>query len=131
PIIDRAFDVWSKENEAVYIETINALYSNDSDLFKTVLEKYNISFLLIDKNIIEINREEEDLITLEIENTINEVANLSLDAQFQGIQIYKYKSNTNNTFELSQNPTITDIDSAWNHSDQLYLYNGDYINQPE
>src|SRR4030042_467948 len=52
PILDRAFDPWSQENENYYWEINYALYSQNKELFEKVLEKYQINWLLVDENII-------------------------------------------------------------------------------
>lgn len=51
PMMERAFDPWSDKNENYYWELSYALYSNDSQLFQNVLEKYHIEWILIDKNL--------------------------------------------------------------------------------
>jgi len=52
PILDRAFDPWSDKNENYYWEISYALYSQNQELFKKVLEKYQINWLLVDENVI-------------------------------------------------------------------------------
>lgn len=52
PILDRAFDVWSRENENYYWEVSQALYAKDLSLFENVLEKYRVNWLLIDENVV-------------------------------------------------------------------------------
>lgn len=51
PILDRAFDPWGRENENYYWEITQAIYAQDQVLFEQLLEKYQISWLLIDGNI--------------------------------------------------------------------------------
>ncbi len=53
PTFDRAFDVWSPSNESVYREISYAVYSNDALLFRDVLKKYGISYLLLDDSVYE------------------------------------------------------------------------------
>lgn len=51
PILDRAFDVWSSNNENFYNETVFAVnYGSSADL-ESVLEKYQISYILFDESI--------------------------------------------------------------------------------
>lgn len=52
PILDRAFDVWSAEDENYYWEMSYAIYSNNLKLFENVLEKYQVQWLLIDESVI-------------------------------------------------------------------------------
>jgi len=53
PILDRAFDPWSNYNENYYWEISSALYSKNKTLFEKVLEKYQVSWLLVDGNVID------------------------------------------------------------------------------
>ncbi len=52
PALDRNFDVWSKNNENFYDEANFAIYSNNPGLFKDVLKKYQVSYLLLDESIV-------------------------------------------------------------------------------
>lgn len=52
PILDRAFDVWSKSNENFYEELNFGLLNNDSELLKKIFEKYQVSYIYLDKNVI-------------------------------------------------------------------------------
>ncbi|MFA6982075.1 MAG: hypothetical protein WC243_03580 [Patescibacteria group bacterium] len=48
PILDRAFDVWSPENESYFKEVSYALYNQNYDLFKSVLAKYQVKYVWVD-----------------------------------------------------------------------------------
>ena len=52
PILDRAFDVWDQNSQNYYEEISAALYAQDNDYFNKIIDKYDVSYLLIDKNII-------------------------------------------------------------------------------
>ncbi len=52
PILDRAFDVWEKTSEDYYQELSTALYSQNTEEFDRVINKYNVAYLLIDTSII-------------------------------------------------------------------------------
>ncbi len=51
-ITDRAFDGWNYKNEQFYNELQYAIYSQNIDLFDSVLNKYQIDYLLIDESVI-------------------------------------------------------------------------------
>lgn len=51
PLMDRAFDVWNASNETFYNEASRAFYQNNLQLFSNVLQKYDISYVLIDKHV--------------------------------------------------------------------------------
>ncbi len=52
PILDRAFDVWEKTSQDYYEELSSALFSQNKSEFDKVINKYNVTYLLVDKSII-------------------------------------------------------------------------------
>lgn len=87
PILDRAFDVWSKESENYYWEISYALYSKNGSLFRKVLEKYNVEYLILDKNV-ESAYSEKSLYIPEL-TEILEKDGIKKDATFGKIDVYK------------------------------------------
>src|SRR5579859_1297573 len=51
PLLDRAFDPWNQENENFYWEISQAIYISDPVRFQQVLQKYHVTWLLVDNNI--------------------------------------------------------------------------------
>lgn len=51
PLLERTHDVWAKENEQYYNEISTALYTDNIPLFSSVVQKYQIGWLLIDHNL--------------------------------------------------------------------------------
>jgi len=87
PMLDRAFDVWSKTSENYYFELSNALYSQNVGEFKNVLEKYQVKFLLVDTNII-YSPSPKTLFYPELENMISKIPSITKAASFGNIGIY-------------------------------------------
>lgn len=52
PIIDRNFDVWSPENEKLYTEFSRAIKNQDYQLVSSLVEKYDISYFLLDESVV-------------------------------------------------------------------------------
>lgn len=50
PILDRAFDVWSKPLEGYYWELWYALKKKDQKLFNQIIDKYHVSYIIYDTN---------------------------------------------------------------------------------
>lgn len=69
PILDRAFDVWSRYNEGFYQEISSAIYSCEKDRMvsgcrgdvERVLEKYDVSYVLLDERVVEPGKSREYL----------------------------------------------------------------------
>ncbi len=51
PIMDRSFDVWGKTNENYYWELYYAIFSQRFDLLDSIMEKYQVNWLVFDNNI--------------------------------------------------------------------------------
>jgi len=52
PVLDRDFDRWSGYNEQYFREISYAVYAQNLPLFESVLQKYQVRYLLFDKHVI-------------------------------------------------------------------------------
>jgi hypothetical protein len=130
PILDRAFDVWSKYDENYYWEISQAIYSQNLPVFEDILEKYQISWLMVDENITTPGTP-KILYTKTVESMLTESGKTSLARQFGGIKIYKVnlKSYPNNfIFTTNSLPNIEPVYS-WNDHDQGYIDYGNYLSK--
>lgn len=90
PILDRNFDVWSNYNEAYYWELSTALYSKNSQQLKNVLNKYQVKWVLVDKNIINPSSY-KSLFTGELEELLKKIPEIKKEKEFGNIIIYSFK----------------------------------------
>ena len=91
PLMNREFDRWNVKNEDYYNEMTFALYNDNSKNLEQVLNKYQIRWLILDKNIIAPNEKPEILNYENIQKTFAGVSNLKLDKKIgENIYIYKY-----------------------------------------
>ncbi|MBN1617920.1 hypothetical protein JW887_01085 [Candidatus Dojkabacteria bacterium] len=88
PITDRAFDVWSPYNETLYNEFLYSVKNDNQELFQKLLDKYDITYVIYDKNIAFIENNTQ-------ENFLANAESLNLDEQFGNIQIYKNNTDQN------------------------------------
>ncbi|HUV42350.1 MAG TPA: hypothetical protein VMY36_00355 [Patescibacteria group bacterium] len=128
PILDRAFDPWSQQNENYYWEINYALYSQNKELLEKVLEKYQINWLLVDENIINPSSPKA-LYFDELEEILLDSAKVSLNQTFGKIKIYhvNLEAPIKNFVFLGQNLTKIEPKSNWNNEDQGYFENGLYL----
>lgn len=127
PILDRAFDVWSKPSENYYWELSNALYSKNPLLLKNVLNKYQVGFLLLDKNLIN-PPSPEILMINQTEKLIADVPEIKKAATFGNINIYKVALNDNiNNFIYSSKELPRINNYQWGNYDKAYEAFGNYI----
>ncbi len=131
PILDRAFDVWSRESENYYWEASYALYSKNLDLFEKVLDKYQISWLVLDKNVI-YPPSPKALYVDEFISLVKESDRINLVKDFDGVQIYQVASKPINEFVfLIPNPVAVEPVYKWGNYDPAYFENDTYITANE
>ncbi len=127
PILDRAFDVWSNYNENYYWEVSQALYSKNPINFNKVLNKYQINWLIIDKNVFNPGSAKA-LFVPELNSLINQIPSIQKAKSFGNIEVYKVN--------LKDNPknfvfTADSLNSAntyrWGNHDKAYFDLGNYI----
>lgn len=128
PILDRAFDVWSDKDENYYWEISYALYSKNQDLFKKVLEKYQINWLLVDGNVINPSSP-KTLFFDELEELISKSEKIHLVQEFGKIKIYKVNLETpvKDFVFMAENLPQIEPKYSWNNYDYAYLENDNYI----
>ena len=91
PIFNREFDRWNTKNEDYYNEMSFAIYNNDPRLVESVLKKYQIRWILIDKNIFAPLENDQILHFGEIEKTLKGISSLKMEKKFgENIYVYKY-----------------------------------------
>lgn len=129
PILDRAFDVWSQSSENYYYEITQALYARNETQFLNVLNKYQITWLLLDKNIIYPSAPKSLLIP-EIKALTAGIPGITREATFGNLEVYKVdlKDKPQNFIFTSDTlPTINNYE--WNNHDQAYIEYGNYITE--
>lgn len=92
PILDRAFDVWGSSNEAAYRELSYLFYSRNYSDFESALDKYQVSYLLFDKNIfIPLAQNPNQLGSEYFNEFISQTKDVTLAAQFGDLFLYEYQ----------------------------------------
>lgn len=127
PILDRAFDVWSKFDENYYWEISYALYSKNPKLFEDVLNKYQINFLLIDKNVINPSSPKA-LFTPETDELISSLPSIRKKASFGKIDIYQIalrKRVDSFVFVADKNSSVNKYN--WSNFDPAYATLPNYL----
>jgi len=128
PILDRAFDVWSNYNENYYWEITQAVYSSNVDKLEKLLDKYQIQWILLDKNAFSYVKDRA-LYFDQLEKMLLASDKVVLTKNFGKISLYQMKLDKpwQEFVSVSDNlPSVGPI-YAWNDNDQAYLDAGDYI----
>lgn len=113
PILDRAFDVWEKTSQDYYEEVSTALYSQNKQVFSSIIDKYNVAYLLIDKSV-QAPDSQTDLGLNYLNTFLENNPQYTLEKTF-GDNILLYKNNnfnSQNFLSLSPQSTIYDLQST-------------------
>lgn len=128
PILDRAFDVWSQPLENYYYELSNALYSKDAVKLEKVLNKYQVSFILLDENVYSPSSP-ASLFYPDTENMLSQVPSVTKAAQFGKIIIYRVGLKTKMNNYLFSTPLLPSSNGyIWGDNDIFYQNIGNYVN---
>lgn len=128
PILDRNFDVWHESNEAYYHEITHALYTEDTQAFAQVLDKYDVHWVLLDNNVIAPNRNQVRY-TKELAQIIKQLEaqeKVTNVYQFGDIILAKVTQDTQHYFETANTATTINTPQAWVNTDTLYQKYGNY-----
>ena len=128
PILDRAFDVWSSEDENYYWEISQAIYSRNQKLFENVLEKYQIKWLLVDDNILTYSTARA-LYLSQLKEILDYSTKVKLAESFGKIKIYQVELETNpkDYVFLVEDLPVVGPGYKWNNYDQAYEEYGNYV----
>ena len=123
PMLERPFDPWSNYNEQYFNEIVYALQTEDKVLFKNIINKYDISSILIDENIIQSSKiQQKD----KLERFISVIYPESRLIQFNTLSVINLAPKP---FIRTIAPASTQNNVLYEHTDALFSENGDYVYQ--
>ncbi|HLC94738.1 MAG TPA: hypothetical protein VJH96_04185 [Patescibacteria group bacterium] len=132
PLLNREFDRWYRYNEQSYREISYAVYSKNTVLFEKLLEKYNIRYILLDKNVVNPGSgqyQTKKLFYPELIQLLTGSPSLRLVQTFgEKIQVFEYIP-TRNDRALDTTSSYTTIFPLYtgNYIDHAYVQNETYI----
>ena len=131
PLLIRAFDPWSNYNEQLYNEFASSYSNGNIASFDALLKKYDISFILIDKTVLNtISPRPVDY--SQVENFLNKSTLVKRDVSFGNQLIYKSKIKTSKITLLPQKNTLNVYPAVSQQSqDSLINTSGNYITSEE
>jgi hypothetical protein len=131
PLLDRDSDRWSIQNEQSFREFQYSLYSKKDDYFEKNLEKYNIQYILWDKNVISAEEKNRDQIlfktqTQDLLTQLQTNGKIKLLKTFGNIDIYiLVRPSSIGATKII--PTEINPIYQWNFFDSAYYQQGDYF----
>lgn len=127
PILDRAFDPWSSYSENYYSEITQAVYSGDQKLLSSVLNKYQVGYILVDESIID-NFSGKVTYIPELEQMLAKMEDISQPIRFGKILIYHVQlRHPANDFVRSTGKLPLINRYLQTNQDLAYLNLGDYV----
>lgn len=127
PQFDRDFDRWSSFNENFYNEVSMALYSKNSEVFNKVLEKYRVSYLLLDESTINPGGSVETLYISEIKEILSK-NNTKEIGKFGFLTVYENQKDIKNLVWSDQTFSKINTDAKYVQTDINYSKYGNYVN---
>lgn len=127
PILDRAFDVWNLKNEQYYWEVSHAIYSRDFTLLEEVLDKYNVSWLLIDKSIVG-SYSPHALYVDELIDLVKNSSRITMQNKFGNILLYRVLplQDTESFIRIHSSLSNNSLKKSWYWEDKTFQLNGTY-----
>lgn len=126
PILDRAFNVWSPNNENYYNEVTQAILNNDINLFKNILEKYQVKYLFLDDTVV-FPWGERDLLKLNLTRQFAKDLGFVEVYNNNFISIYDTNFLVNDSVSALSNFTKINADLTYSKADPIYQKYGNYI----
>lgn len=133
PMLNRDFDRWNFSNEQYYKEVSHAVYAKDANLLKSVIEKYNIHYILLDRSVIAPENVQEILYLDETQELLEKLESEDFavkDAQFGKITIYKINGQKDLAY-LLKNPVKISPAARTYYEDFAFQKYGNYINSSQ
>lgn len=129
-LLERDFDRWNPHNEQYYRELSQALYAQDQDSFKSTLEKYDVTQILLDTSVIAPGVNSTTLYYTQTEELLNNLVAegyLTIPEKF-GNNLTLYSVSQKSEFPLNTLPqaTILTQPSTVYSTDSLYKTYGNY-----
>lgn len=131
PMVVRDFDRWSPYNETLYKELSAALYGNDQQAFIRTLQKFDVSYLLLDKSIINPNKPTDTIKKPEIEALPDQMGSKPT-WQEDFLSIYDIESlvGKKSFVYAPYSFTLAQGDTTYSERDSIYSEVGPYVSVP-
>lgn len=125
PTLNREFDRWYPYNEQAYSELFYATNTDNYALFKLALDKYDISYILLDKNVV-YDPSEKKQETSNIEKLLLSSAEINLERQFNNLYVFSYTPSQSIKTSI-KGPVVVSPKTDNSYIDHAYYEFGDYV----
>ncbi|MFC1710190.1 hypothetical protein ACFL0F_00835 [Patescibacteria group bacterium] len=127
PTLHRSFDPWSDLNETYYWQLNRALSARDKKAFEDVITKYNISYIILDKNIIQPGSSNDSFFFDETQLIVGGIGGIEKVASFGDIAIYSTGLGSGDYINTSSNFGLSEVDLTYASEDPSFKDNVSYL----
>jgi hypothetical protein len=122
PIVSRTFDVWSEKSEGYFWEIKSAIEAEDINRFESVLEKYDIDYLVLDYSLLPVVGSMKGLSYDRLTNLIHLNSKIKPVKKWGNLALFQYNHEKNlknfvgfenNPLNISPQIRLTDYDTAF------------------
>lgn len=126
PILDRAFDVWSKHNETFYHEASTALYKEDPTQLARVFDKYDVSYALLDESVI-IPGGDSRLLRYDYIKQVLPQIGAKVAWKEGPLTVYKLPNFSQEFIGAPESYSLIQNELVYTRQDNVYSHLGDYV----
>jgi hypothetical protein len=122
PIVSRTFDVWSEKSEGYFWEIKSAIEAEDIKRFDSILEKYDIDYLVLDYSLLPVVGSMKGLSYQRLNNLIHLNSKIKPIKKWGNLALFQYNREKNlenfvafksNLLNISPPIRLTDYDTAY------------------
>ncbi|MGI5826291.1 MAG: hypothetical protein ACOX50_02665, partial [Patescibacteria group bacterium] len=126
PVLVRDFDRWNSYNENYYWEASYALYSKNRELFEKVMQKYQVTWLVIDSSLIN-PAWPAALYDEELNEILASSNEFTLEKTIGNLKIYRTNTFSDQPVGLFQNLPSVGPNYSWTNYDRVFGELDDYF----
>lgn len=124
----RDFDRWSPYNEGMYLELSRGIYAKDASQIARVLDKYRISWLLLDRSIVAPGNDSDLLFRDEIVRLLSKIEGVNLVKDFgEKLAVYSVNRNIEKSVWSPDKYSLVEANTDYVREDKVYEAVGDYV----
>lgn len=127
PILHRSFDVWSPYNETFFNQLSTAVYDQNPNTFAQTLDKYDVSYALIDESIFLPDKDDSLLYRDQIKSLLDTIGAQEVWSE-EFLSVYQLPATSSDSFiKIPTEFTPVIADTTKTRIDTVYATVGNYL----
>lgn len=121
PILDRDHDRWSSFNEQYQREMKYAIYSQNVNLIRDVLKKYDVKWILFDTSVTNLSGYQHETLSWQIPDMMGRFDDIKLIKKFgENLYVYEFKNPESGKVSVYKNMPDAGPTMVGSHKDRIY-----------